>query len=86
MNILTLSTDRTLSDSIRETFNAAGFLRLSVYEYNSQTTNLFALQIVSHACAFQAVQEKMNNACQQIQQDCMLIVAQDFLAELSQDW
>jgi hypothetical protein len=86
LNILTLSTDRILSDSIRESFNAAGFLRLSVYDYNCQTTNSFALQIVSQACAFQAIQEKMSNASQQIQQDCVLVASQDFLCELSQNW
>ena len=86
LNILTLSTDRILSDSIRESFKAAGFLRLSVYDYNFQTTNSFALQIVSHACAFQAIPEKMSNSCQQIQQDCVLVATQDFLCELSQNW
>ena len=86
MNVLTLTTDRILSDSIRESFSAAGFLRLSVYEYNCQTTNSFALQIVSQAVAFQAIQEKMANACQQMQQDCVLVATQDFLCELSQNW
>lgn len=84
--MLNTSTNKATSDAIREAFQQAGYLKLTVMEYESRTTTMFAVQVVGQACALQAVQEKINNSYQYCQQDCVLVATQDFIVELTQDW
>jgi hypothetical protein len=86
LHILNSSGDHTLSDAIKLAFNQLGFLRLTIFDYDSKTHNEYAPQIVGYPCVVHHLNEKIVNSEQYIQQKCMIICLQSFIVELNQDW
>ncbi len=73
-------------NTIRESFNYAGFSKITLSAIDAQNSSQFAPQIIGYACAIQSAKEKLDNTLMQVNQpDCVVISFQDFLAELSTD-
>ncbi len=83
--ILNATGDKTLSELIKQAFNVAGFLRITIIEYESKTQTQYSPQIVGYPCVQYVLNEKLTNAEQHIQQKCLMFAIQPFLVELHQD-
>ena len=76
-----------LIHTVRESFNDAGFSKITMSGVDIPTSTPYAPQVVGFANAVQAAREKLDNTAAYVQHnECIVLAFQDFLAELTTDW
>lgn len=84
--VLSTLTDRNMNDAIRDAFNAVGFLKVTIHQSTAAASVNYANQIVGAQNALLAAQEKLNSIRPYIRENCLLLIQQDFITEMSKDW
>jgi len=83
--VLSTLSDRNYNDVIRDAFNAAGFLKVTIHQSTVAESVNYANQIVGAQNALLAAQEKCKSIRRHIRENCLILIQQDFIAEISKD-